>query len=212
MERQATGGREDLLPAHPILCQSSLAQVQARYACASSFLPLFVISFVHNLLFHSKTIQNLMNAKASPRPFGVLPSRLGAYSPSSALPSLLARHSIIAGKFVICYGWPVKCYARLAHSVSTILDLRRSRMKETNEEKKNKKQNREKRRRLNQRPNAKYPPPSSQFLSLASNRSEGKKNNVLVATVLSFPSPPSLPQLLTYLASLTRLPFFAFFF
>ena len=95
-----------------------------------------------------------MNAKASPRPFGVLPSRLGAYSPLS----LLARHSIIAGKFVICYGWPVKCYARLAHSVSSILDLRRSRMKEKNEEKKNKKQNREKRRRLNQRPNAKYPP------------------------------------------------------
>ena len=32
--------------------------------------------------FHPKTIQNLMNAKASPpRPFGVLPSRLGAYSP-----------------------------------------------------------------------------------------------------------------------------------
>ena len=73
-------GREDLLPAHPILCQSSLAQVQVRYACASSFLP-FVISFVHNIFFHPKTIQNLMNAKASPRPFGVLPSRLGAYSP-----------------------------------------------------------------------------------------------------------------------------------
>ena len=127
-------------------------------------------------------------------------------------PLFLARHSIIAGKFVICYGWPVKCYARLAHSVSSILDLRRSRMKEKNEEKKNKKQNREKRRRLNQRPNAKYPPRSSQFLSLASNRSEGKKNNVLGATVLSFlSSPPSLPQLLTYLASLTRLLVFAFF-
>ena len=66
--------------------------------------------------------------------------------------------------------------------VSSILDLRRSRMKEKNEEKKNKKQNREKRRRLNQRPNAKYPPRSFQFLSLASNRSEGKKNNVLGAS------------------------------
>ena len=152
MERRARGGRQGGSIARSPYFMSEFIGSGASTVCLLfiSFLP-FVISFVHNLLFHPKTIQNRMNAKASPRPFGVLPSRLGAYSP----PSLLARHSIIAGKFVICYGWPVKCYARLAHSVSSILDLRRSRVKEKNEEKKNKKQNREKRRRLNQRPNAK---------------------------------------------------------
>ena len=45
--------------------------------------------------------------------------RLWAHSPPSLSLRRRRRHSIIAGKFVICHGWPVKCYARsLAHSVS----------------------------------------------------------------------------------------------
>ena len=50
------GEEEDLLPAHPILCQSSLAQVQAgvlRGACLLLIIPPIchiVISFIHNLL------------------------------------------------------------------------------------------------------------------------------------------------------------------
>ena len=84
MERQARGGREE----GRIYCPLTLFYVRVHwlrckrgmYACASSFLP-FVISLVHNLLFHPKTIQNLMNAKASPRPFGVLPSASGPTLP-----------------------------------------------------------------------------------------------------------------------------------
>ena len=122
-EKGREGEEEDLLPAHPILCQSSLAQVQAgvlRGACLLSIIPPFchiVIFFIQSPL--PQTNQNLMNAKESLCASILCPSRpavprLGAYSPS--LPLLLcssfARHSIIAGKFVICYGWPVKCYAR----------------------------------------------------------------------------------------------------
>ena len=82
MERRARGGRQGGSIARSPYFMSEFIGSGASTVCLLfiSFLP-FVISLVHNILFHPKTIQNLMNAKASPRPFGVLPSRLGAYSP-----------------------------------------------------------------------------------------------------------------------------------
>ena len=155
-----------------------------------------VIFFIQSPL--PQTNQNLMNAKESLSASILCPSRpavprLGAYSPS--LPLLLcssfARHSIIAGKFVICYGWPVKCYARpLRPSPPSPLFS----ISVGDEEKEKKETKTKKEDRINVQLGN---------ILLASNRSEGKKNNVLgAASVLSFLSLLSLPQLLSsYLPS-----------
>ena len=142
-ERGGRGGglEEDLLPAHPILCQSSLAQVQVcsarcpMLACSSSFLPFTIAIWI---IIPSPADKSEPNECQRVSASILCPSlrssvpRLRAYSPSlyrssSGIRSLPENSSFVTvGQFNVTLASPTL-------SPSSILDLRQGRRRKRNE-------------------------------------------------------------------------------